>query len=34
MYFKGTPRKLSQAIGDSELGTILGTTRPLEVVDF
>ena len=34
MYFKGTPRKLSQAISDSELGTILGTTRPLEVVDF
>jgi hypothetical protein len=34
MYFKGTPRKLAQAISGSELGTIIGTSRPLEVVDF
>jgi L-ascorbate metabolism protein UlaG (beta-lactamase superfamily) len=34
VYFGGTPRKLAQAIGDSELGTIIGTSRPLEVVDL
>lgn len=34
MYFKGTPRKLARAIGDSELGTIIGTSRPLEMVEL
>jgi L-ascorbate metabolism protein UlaG (beta-lactamase superfamily) len=33
MAFRGTPRKLSQAIHDAELGTIVGTTRPLESVE-
>ncbi len=33
-YFAGTPRKLAQAISGSELGTIIGTSRPLEVVDL
>lgn len=33
MYFRGTPRKLAEAIHEAELGTILGTTRPLETVD-
>ena len=32
MYFRGTPRKLSQAIHKAELGTIVGTSRPLETV--
>jgi len=34
MYFRGTPRKLSEAIREAELSTILGTLRPLETVDF
>jgi len=34
MYFAGTPRKLSEAIHKAELGTIIGTSRPLEVVDL
>jgi L-ascorbate metabolism protein UlaG (beta-lactamase superfamily) len=34
MYFRGTPRKLSQAIHKAELGTIVGTTRPLETVEL
>ncbi len=34
MYFKGTPRKLARAISDSELGTVLGTSRPLEMVEL
>ncbi len=33
MYFKGTPRKLSEAIHEAELGTIIGTMRPLETVE-
>ena len=33
MTFKGTPRKLSQSIQKAELGTVVGTTRPLETVD-
>jgi L-ascorbate metabolism protein UlaG (beta-lactamase superfamily) len=32
--FGGTPRKLSEAIRKAELGTLLGTTRPLESVDI
>ena len=32
--FSGTPRKLSQAIHKAELGTLVGTTRPLEEVDI
>lgn len=32
--FKGTPRKLSQAIKKAELGTLIGTTRPLEMVEI
>jgi L-ascorbate metabolism protein UlaG (beta-lactamase superfamily) len=31
-YFRGTPRKLSQAIHKAELGVLVGTTRPLESV--
>jgi L-ascorbate metabolism protein UlaG (beta-lactamase superfamily) len=34
MYFRGTPRKLSQAIHRAELGTLLGTTRPLEMIEI
>lgn len=34
MSFKGTPRKLSQAIQKAELGTLIGTTRPLEMVEI
>ncbi len=34
MYFRGTPRKLSDAITKAELGTIIGTSRPLETVDL
>jgi len=34
MAFRGTPRKLSQAVHDAELGTIVGTTRPLESVEI
>ena len=34
MAFRGTPRKLSQAIHDAELGTVVGTTRPLESVEI
>jgi L-ascorbate metabolism protein UlaG (beta-lactamase superfamily) len=32
--FGGTPRKLSKAIRKAELGTLVGTTRPLETVDI
>ncbi len=34
IYFKGTPRKLSEAISQTELGTIIGTSRPLEMVEI
>jgi len=34
MAFRGTPRKLSQAIHDAEVGTVVGTTRPLESVEI
>ena len=34
MYFRGTPRKLSEAISQSELGTIIGTSRPLEMIEI
>jgi L-ascorbate metabolism protein UlaG (beta-lactamase superfamily) len=34
MTFRGTPRKLSQAIHDAEVGTVVGTTRPLESVEI
>jgi L-ascorbate metabolism protein UlaG (beta-lactamase superfamily) len=34
VYFRGTPRKLSQAVHKAELGTLIGTTRPLESVDI
>jgi L-ascorbate metabolism protein UlaG (beta-lactamase superfamily) len=34
LYFRGTPRKLAEAISGSELGTIIGTTRPLETVEI
>ncbi|MBN1137244.1 MAG: MBL fold metallo-hydrolase [Anaerolineae bacterium] len=34
LAFRGTPRKLSQAIHDAELGTVVGTTRPLESVEI
>ncbi len=34
MYFKGTPRKLAEEIGRSDLGTLVGTTRPLEMVEL
>jgi L-ascorbate metabolism protein UlaG (beta-lactamase superfamily) len=32
--FRGTPRKLSEAIYKAELGTLVGTTRPLEEVNI
>jgi L-ascorbate metabolism protein UlaG (beta-lactamase superfamily) len=34
IYFKGTPRKLSQAINRAEMGTLIGTSRPLEMVEI
>ncbi len=34
LYFKGTPRRLAEAISGSELGTIIGTSRPMETVDI
>ncbi len=34
LYFRGTPRRLSEAIQKAELGTLLGTTRPLEMVEI
>lgn len=34
MYFRGTPRKLSEAVHAAGLGTIIGTSRPLETVDL
>jgi L-ascorbate metabolism protein UlaG (beta-lactamase superfamily) len=34
IYFRGTPRKLSQAILQAEMGTIIGTTRPLETAEI
>jgi L-ascorbate metabolism protein UlaG (beta-lactamase superfamily) len=34
LYFRGTPRKLSQAVHEAELGTLVGTTRPLETVEL
>jgi L-ascorbate metabolism protein UlaG (beta-lactamase superfamily) len=34
MYFRGTPRKLSEAIREADLGVILGTLRPLETVEI
>ena len=34
LYFRGTPRKLAEAIHQAQLGTILGTSRPLETVDL
>lgn len=34
MYFRGTPRKLAEAIHVAQLGVIVGTTRYLEAVDF
>lgn len=30
VYFGGTPRKLAEAVHEAELGTILGSTRPLQ----
>ena len=32
--FGGNPRKLSRAIHKAELGTVVGTTRPLETVEI
>jgi L-ascorbate metabolism protein UlaG (beta-lactamase superfamily) len=34
LYFSGTPRKLSQAIVEAGLGTVVATTRPLETVEI
>ena len=34
MYFRGTPRKLAEAITKAELGTIIGTSRPTVPVDL
>ena len=34
LSFGGNPRKLSRAIERARLGTLVGTTRPLEEVDF
>ncbi len=30
LYFRGTPRKLAEAVHEAGLGTILGSTRPLQ----
>lgn len=30
LYFRGTPRKLAEAVHKADLGTILGSTRPLQ----
>jgi L-ascorbate metabolism protein UlaG (beta-lactamase superfamily) len=34
MAFRGTPRKLGQAIQKAELGTTIGTSRPLATVEI
>jgi L-ascorbate metabolism protein UlaG (beta-lactamase superfamily) len=34
LSFGGTPRKLSQAIRKAELGTLVGTMRPLETINI
>ena len=34
LYFKGTPRKLAEAIHQAELGALVGTTRPMETVEI
>jgi L-ascorbate metabolism protein UlaG (beta-lactamase superfamily) len=34
IYFKGAPRKLSQTIHRAEMGTLIGTSRPLEMVEI
>jgi L-ascorbate metabolism protein UlaG (beta-lactamase superfamily) len=34
MYFRGTPRKLSDAIQKAEIGTWIGTSRSLEIVEI
>lgn len=34
LYFRGTPRKLAEAIHKAGLGTILGSTRPLQPAEF
>lgn len=34
VYFGGTPRKLSEEIAKTELGTLVGTTRPLETLEI
>jgi L-ascorbate metabolism protein UlaG (beta-lactamase superfamily) len=34
MYFRGNPRKLAEAITKAELGTIIGTSRPIVPVDL
>jgi L-ascorbate metabolism protein UlaG (beta-lactamase superfamily) len=34
LYFRGSPRKLSQALHAAELGTLVGTTRPLEAIEI
>jgi hypothetical protein len=30
LYFRGTPRRLADAVHRADLGTILGSTRPLQ----
>lgn len=34
LYFWGTPRKLAKAVHEAELGTILGSTRPLQPAEL
>jgi L-ascorbate metabolism protein UlaG (beta-lactamase superfamily) len=34
LAFRGTPRKVSRAIEAAELGTLVGTTRPLETIEL
>ncbi len=34
LFFRGTPRKLAEAIHESELGTLLGTNRPLATAEI
>jgi len=34
MYFRGNPRKLSEAVRKAELGVIIGTSRPMETLEL
>jgi L-ascorbate metabolism protein UlaG (beta-lactamase superfamily) len=34
IYFRGTPRKLAEEVHKAEVGTIIGTSRPLETIEI